>query len=253
MSVAVKKPQDDPNAKPPEGDPGDGQDGGSDNPSPGGDGGQGDGAGQTGSDGKEGPGGKGSPGGSLEDLPEWAQKEITKLRTENASSRTKAKATEDRLGKIETGLKSIFGESEDGEELSPEEKLEQVQAQNHGVAFENAMLELCLDKGLTDKDDRKYLSFLVTEAAEELEDDEELSEETLDELIQKAKSRGAGKKASSSPDSDGDTPPNPEGDDVLTVEKFSKMNALEKNQLYTENPDVYTKLANEAKKKGMFV
>lgn len=247
----VNENQDDPktNSKPTP--PGEGDGSGEGNPNPGGDGGEGTGTKQTGSDGSKGSGVDGSSGNSLDDLPEWAQKEIKGLRSENAKSRTKSKGLEDRLGKLEKGLKSIFGDDEGDDDLTPEQKLEQAQTQNHGIAFENAMLELCLDKGITDKADRKYLAFLVSEAAEELEEGEELSEEKLDELVQMAKKKGSGKKASSSPDSD--DPPNPDGDNAVTLDAFRDMNALEKNKLYREDPDTYNKLASEAKKKGMFV
>lgn len=198
---------------------------------------------------------QGSPGGKVEDLPEWAQKQIKDLRSENAKTRTKAKTLEDRVGKIEKGFKSMFGNEEGDDDLPPEEKLAKVQAQSEASAARAEMLEFCMENGITEKRTQRYLSVLIDEASEELEDGEELSDERLEELIQEAKSVGGRKKASSSVDGKGSgkKPPNPEGDSGVSLEQFNNMGALDRNKLYRENPDLYNRLSAEAKERGTFV
>jgi len=256
MSKPVKT-EDDPTTNPTGDDPGDQDDPGN-SPEPGA---QGD----KGGDGDPDPGDKGSKKGDNTDDPgddgdddltlDDAKKLIKKLRGENANSRTKNKGLEERLGKIEKGLKSMFGEEDDDDDRSPEDKLADAQAQNESVAFQNAMLEFCLDNGITDKSDRKYLSYLVAEASEELDEGEELSEEKLAELVQEAKSRGKGsgsKKANSSADSgDGNDNPSPDGDSEVTLDQFAEMSVLDKNELYRNHPDTYKKLWAQAKEKGL--
>ncbi len=236
------------------------------NPDPGG---QGDGGGGTGDPGgqadpKDGgqakPGASGgtgndkpAPGERVEDLPEWAQKKLKNLNSENANARTENNVLKGRVDKIETGFKSMFGDEDD--KLTPEEKMAKVQLQNESMATQNAMLELCMENGITDAKGRKYLTFLINESVDDLKEGEELSEEAMTGLIQQAKQFATGKKANSSADDGGEggDPPNPQNTSDVTLAAFNAMNALDRNKLYLEKLDTYTKLVAEAKKAGKFV
>ncbi len=249
--MAVKDTQGDPKPTPDlkPGPGGDGGDGGTPDPAQaagaGTGGGGGDPAGPDGGD----KGGKGaSSGNSVKDLPDWAQKEIKDLRTENASNRTKTKSLEERMGKFEKGFKAAFGEEDEG--LTDEQRLDRLETQNQGAEFRNAMLEMCLDHGITDPVDRKFLSHLITEAGEELNDGEELPEETLTKIIEDVKKRSGGKPASSSADDGGDPPP-PETKSDITLDQFVAMNMQDKNQLFRDKPEIYNALWKETKSKGL--
>jgi hypothetical protein len=174
----------------------------------------------------------------LEDLPDWAQKQIKDLRKESAGHRNKYKSLEDRFGKIESSLKKAFGDEDD--DLTPEQRLEATQMQLEQQEFQTAITNLALENGIG-KDDLDYLGFLVEKQAGALEEGQELSDDDLLEIVQKVKSRNQGP-ADSSVDGKGGNgnPPAPKGDEV-TFEKFSKMSIMEKTKLFRENRALYDK------------
>lgn len=190
------------------------------------------------------------------------------LRKEAADYRTKAKdleskhsALEGRFSKLEGGLKKLFGDEDS--DLTPEQKLEQAQAQNESLAFQSAITEAALENGVM-KQDYEYFSFLVSKAAEKLGDNEELTADDIAKLALQAKGRGApgndgnsstsvgGKKEGDG--SQSQDPPNPStGDGEVTLEQFCGMSIGEKSALYQKNQDLYKSLHDQARKAGRLI
>lgn len=177
---------------------------------------------------------------------------IESLRKENAKYRTKAKELEtqytglnDRFSKVEKGLKGLFGESE--EEVTPEEQLEYLTAQNENLVLNSALTEAALEYGIG-KEDFTYFKFLVQERLAGLEEDGELTEEDLDAIAKEAR-RG---KSAASTSVEGGTPP-PESTGGITLEQFQAMGINEKSALFGKNEALYKQLvaqdrASKAKK-----
>jgi len=169
---------------------------------------------------------------------------IESLRKENAKYRTKSKELEtqyntvnERFSKMETGLKSMFGEGE--EEVPPEQQLEYMQAQNETLIINNALTEAALEYGIG-KDDYPYFKFLVQERLGSLEEGEELTEEDLDGIALNAR-RG---KTASSTSVDGGGPA-PETAGGVTLEQFSEMGINERSRLFTTNEALYKQLVTQ--------
>ncbi|MCK5880844.1 MAG: hypothetical protein KAG18_03150 [Sinobacterium sp.] len=174
----------------------------------------------------------------FESLPDWAQKQIKDLRQENGDRRTKSTALEDRLGKIEGGLKSMFGGGE-GEELTPEQQLEAVVSENEALKYDMAMNDVCREHEIS-PDKKEYFDFLLNKACDTLEEGQELPEEALLEIVQQAKSSGAKANSSVEEDNGGKKPEGSKGE--KTLEEFNKMSIVEKTKLYQESPAVYKSL-----------
>lgn len=238
-----------------------------------GDGGTGD-AGQGGEGDKGGdPGGQsndpqGGQGGSGEpDDSNWdegTKSYISSLRKENAKYRTSAKETADRLKALEEqaaqrdkALKAALGIEED-DEIPVEKRLEASQHQSASLEFQNGVLRMALENGITG-DGVEYMQFLIEKEMGNLGDDEELSDEALDNIITKAKSMGGGaapnktsvNKNGSGGDGQGGDPPPSNGGDTLSAEDFANMSFTQKGQLFGKNPDLYKKLNAEATQKGL--
>lgn len=177
---------------------------------------------------------------------------IKSLRDESAKHRKKAKdlessvkTTNDRLSKFEEGLKKLVGGEEDN--LTPEEKMEKLQAQNDAHVLKGAIRDAAWEHGIT-KDQYDYFDFLVTKELEGLGENEELSDEKLEAIAKKAKAQGGGKPGNSSVDGKGgNDKPDPGNPDGLTLAKFKLMGIVEKSRLYQTNPDLYNQLLAEEK------
>lgn len=179
----------------------------------------------------------------------WTEEQkayIESLRKENAKYRTKSKELEtqystinERFSKMEKGLKGLFGEGEEGDDLPPEQKLEVMQAQNETLVLNNALTEAALEYGVS-KQDYSYFKFLVQEKLQALDEGEELTEEDLD-VIAKQSKRGAG--ASSTSVEDGEIPPESSGG--ITLESFKAMGINERSVLFSKNEALYKQLVSQ--------
>lgn len=182
---------------------------------------------------------------------------LAKLRKENAKYRIDAKESKSKLKAEEEKKKAILRaagiELEDDEE--PTEKLKKVSETNNNLQFRNAILETAVAHGVG-SDGLKYFQFLMSEAVNELEEDEELSDEKLAEIVAEAKAKGGKGKANTSVGTGGKggkEAPKPGASDKVTLEKFTRMTMVEKSKLYETNRALYEELVNEAKKKRVLV
>lgn len=194
--------------------------------------------------------------GNQQDLG-WTDEQkayIESLRKENAKYRTKSKELEtqytsinERFSKVEKGLKGLFGEGEEGDDMPPEQKLEVMQAQNENLVLNNALTEAALEYGVG-KQDYSYFKFLVQEKLQALEEGEELTEEDLD-VIAKQSKRGSA--ASSTSVEEGDIAPEQTGG--VTLDAFKAMGINERSMLFSKNEVLYKQLVAQeraaAKKK----
>lgn len=187
--------------------------------------------------------------------PEQTKAYIEKLRKENATHRTKNKELASKFKVSEEQkkavLKAIGIESDDEK---PEEKVKALTSETQNLAFRNAILESAVQHGIP-ADKVKYYQFLVTEAASELEDGAELSDEQLEEIVKDVKA-SSGTKGNTSVGKGGKNgkeppPPGPSGD--ISLDQFCRMTMLQKSELYTKNPDLYKTLLAEAKAKKRLV
>lgn len=190
---------------------------------------------------------------------------IEKLRGEAAKNRKKAKTLEDdvtslksQFSNMQTNLKKALGVGDD-EELTPEQQVEALSNQNHGLGMQNQIMSIALEKGISGKDAYDYFEHLIAKEIDGLEEDEELSAETIDSVTAKVKKVMGGSMISTSvegqgdEDGKGDNPPKPGSKDSVTVDQFVAMTTTEKSQLYTKNPDQYSKLMAEARRKRLLV
>lgn len=189
--------------------------------------------------------------------PAWSDDQkayIEALRKENAKYRTKAKELDSelqglngRFSKLETGLKTLFGGEE--EDLTPEEQINGLSQQNETLNFKSAVMEAAIEYGVG-KESIDYFSYLLEQTAGSLEEGQELSEEDVTAIAQKAKSVNAPTSTSVG----GTTvPQGAVGDSELTVEKFADMTLTEKSLLFQKQPETYKALAAQAKKDGILI
>lgn len=192
--------------------------------------------------------------------PEKAKAEILRLRKEAAAHRTKSKDLEGRLTGTEqtlSKLKSALGieGDEDGEQDSPESRIESLTAQTQALAMDRELTMIALQSGITDLDGLDYFKFLVGQRANELEEGEELGEEVFEDVIQRVLSISGGAKKGttrSGIDSSGAAgKADQSGTGDITLEMFSKMSVVEKSDLYSKKPDLYQSLFKQAAEKGL--
>jgi hypothetical protein len=201
-----------------------------------------------------------SPG---EDDPMWSdpakvKSYIKDLRKENAGYRTKAKDFQTKLdevsgrfSKLEGGLKNALG-LKDEDDLDPEEKVKHLSQKVDGLHFESAVNEIFIEQGLPGgKKGAKYLSFLLQEAASELGENEEVSEEKMEEIVSQVKMTFGSKQSSTSVDGNGNTPPKPGDSGTVTLDEFVSMSIASKTELYSKNKSLYEGLMKQAKTKGL--
>lgn len=218
------------------------------------------GAGDEGDKNKGGEGDKGTGGSDadkdkgtgafdLSTQPKEVQDLVKSLRAENAKYRTGNKSLSERLDKMESGFKTIFGQGEDDKE-APEEKVKKLSSHAQSLEIKNAMLELAVDNGIG-KDQREYFEFLMSKALDTLEEDEELSEEAFEEILGKVKPQGSKGTANSSVDDKGAGKKDPNGQTGVKLEEFLGMSITQKSKLYSEKPEVYNALMSEARTKKL--
>ncbi len=189
-------------------------------------------------------------------LDEKTKNYLAKLRKENAGHRTKGKDLKSKLDESETKRKAILkaaGIEEDS--TSPEERLKALEIENQTKAFRSAVLESAIQHGIP-AEQLEYFEFMITKAANELQDGEELDEDALIAIVGKVKKAG-GKSANSTVTGDGKggtgAAPKPGESGNITLEKFCSMGIMEKSKVYTDNPSLYSELMAQAKAKKKIV
>lgn len=207
--------------------------------------------------------GDGDPGDGKELSPEEAKAALALARKEAAAARIKNKdlmskftMMEEKFSKMEKGIKSAVG-LEDGDELTPEKMkttLDEKDAYIVQLESQMALLNAADEHGIP-AEGRKYFALLIDEAAQALEEGEELSEEAVTKVVTEVKAR-FGKAGNSSVDGNGKgggNPPPAGGGDKVSVEKFAKMTTTEKSVLYQKQPELYAELFRTAKEKRLLI
>lgn len=231
----------------------------------GGQGGSGDGQGEGDGDGDDGSGdGDGDDGGDSGDPDEkgWDDKTkayIKKLRGENAKYRTGKKASEDAARKAAEDLakvKKALGLEDP--ETPLEDQLKESQQINAANEFSLAVRDMAIENNISGKDAFEYFEFLVTKKADGLKEDEELTDEMIQEIVQKTQkfSGGGNQQTRTSTNgggngSNGGGKPPSDGGGTMGVEEFVKLSFTEKGNLFAKNPDLYKKLTAEATTKNL--
>ncbi len=192
-------------------------------------------------------------------LDEKTKAYLAKLRKENASHRTKNKDVMSKLTAEQERTKAILKAAGLLDEEKPEEKLKASEAERNNYAFRNAVLESALQHGIP-ADGLKYYQFLISEAAEQLQENEEISDERLVEIVSEVKKgfgSGARKPANSTVtlDKDGNPvkQPDPSATGGITLEKFLGMGIVEKSKLYTTHQALYEEFTKQAKEKRKLI
>jgi hypothetical protein len=180
---------------------------------------------------------------------------IKKLRDESAKHRTKAKELETQFSQmnakfdgLQKGLKSALGI--EGEDDSPEEKIQMLQQTNEAAVFESAVLNIALENAIP-SDQVSYLKFLIADKAGSLEEGQEIDEEMLSEIVGKVKLVGGKPKGAASSVTATKTPDNGGAAASMTVEQFAKMTLSEKSQLFQKNQKLYDELMTSARVKKL--
>ena len=177
-------------------------------------------------------------------LDEKTKTHLKKLRRENAKWRTQNKNLNDRLGKLESGLKGLFG-GDDNTEITAD-NINSLKGNNEALAFKTAVLEAAIEYGVG-KDEREYFEFLVGRQISNLAEGEELAEDDLVEIAKKAKKKSAGGNARTSVDDSGAGNPDKKGN--ATLDQFVNMSITEKSDLFVKNRALYDQLFAQAKEK----
>lgn len=188
---------------------------------------------------------------SVDSLPQEAQDLIKSLREENASHRTKNNNLSTRLESIEKGFKTMFGGESEGQELTPEQQIEQLQGGYENLSYENAVMGLAYENGIP-MENYEYFNFLMGKAVNGLEEGQELSEEDLLQVIQKSKGFNATMDDSNTSvdGNNGNNDPNQQSGEI-TLSSFTNMSVVEKSELYRKNPAVYNSLMKQAREKRL--
>lgn len=187
----------------------------------------------------------------VENLPQEAQDLIKGLRQENADFRTKKNNLSTRLENIENGFKQMFGGEEGQEQLSPEQKIEQLQGGYESLSYENAVMGLAYENGIP-MENYEYFNFLMDKQVNGLEEGQELSEDQLLEVIQKAKGFNATMDDSNTSVDGANGNNDPQGQQgEITLDQFAKMGMVEKSELYRKSPAIYNQLIKQAREKRL--
>ena len=114
----------------------------------------------------------------------------------------------------------------------------------------NAQFEAFVKECGIEENEKEYFSFLLEKELSSLNEDEELSEESVDAIIKKTKAINS---PASTTITEGEAEKTPTSviDRDMTLEKFMTLSMMERSQLYGEEPKIYEKfLAAEKLKKG---
>ena len=198
---------------------------------------QGDGQGEGDSDDPKGK--KRSQEGDGEDSDDMSKWEpakvrdyVKKLRSEAKDGRIATKKMQERLERLEGGLKNALG-IEENSDVSPEDQIAMLQSENLTTDFRLATLEAAVQNGITGEG-VEYFEFLIQKKASALEEDEELSEEDVAEIANSVKAKfGAGSTARGTSPAGGSPAPGKGGD--VTLEQFAEMSLGKRSELYEKN------------------
>ena len=184
--------------------------------------------------------------------PVKAKAEIKKIRAEAAKHRTRAKNLDGEIATMKSTLdklKTAFGMEDDS--VDPAEQLKAIQQQNENYQVELGIVQLARDNGITsDQDD--YFRFLLSKRFDSLEEGEELTEEDLQEIVQKSQSISGGKQNPASTGvGSGSKVPAGASKGSVTPEMFAAMSLTEKSKIYTDDSALYSRLLTEAKAKRL--
>lgn len=182
------------------------------------------------------------------DLDE-ANKEIKRLRNENAGHRTKNKTLEESLSSFNDKFSKINKHLGIEENVDPEEQLQGLTAQNEQLSIEISLQQLARTQQIPVEHD-EYFRFLIGKKFESLKEGEELSDEAINEVVAEVKKYSGFKGNKSTGLSGGQAPAkNGEGGkgDEVTAEQFKKMSLVDKSKLFEENKELYLKLQKAAR------
>jgi hypothetical protein len=187
---------------------------------------------------------------NFDSLPKSAQDYIKNLRQESAEHRTKNNNLSTRLESIEKGFQKMFGGEGAEQDLTPEQQIEQLQSGYENLSYQNAVMGIAYENGIP-QDNLEYFNFLMEKAVNGLEEGQELEEENLLNIIQKAKGFSQSiDNANTSVDERGQGG-DPNQSTGLTLEGFLGMNVVEKSELYRKQPEIYNKYMAQAKEKRL--
>lgn len=185
---------------------------------------------------------------SVDDLPEWAQREIRNLRGESASQRTarqqaETQAQQEADAKLHRVLEALGverGEDEDPQQAAERDREAREAAEQEARA---ARVELAVFKAAPGKnaDPARLLNTnSFHERVKDLDptDGDALAAAIEDEVKANPYLAATQAAARSSADFTGG-----DGADALTPEKFRAMDMAQRNQLYRSDPDTYRRLA----------
>lgn len=179
----------------------------------------------------------------LNTLDPRAQKYIKQLRQEAAQRRTESNQLRTQFEDIQNRLRMAFGEDEEGD---PSEHLNQLQEQAHGLAFQNAVLQLAVSNGVP-SDGIPYMQFLIQQATDSLDEGEELDEESLAEIMQEVRNRSGAPAPLSRTSVNAPRHPGQGGGGGVTQEQFNKMGIAERTKIFRNNPELYERLSAQSK------
>jgi hypothetical protein len=178
----------------------------------------------------------------LSNLDPGVQKYIKSLRQEAASHRTTANQVKAQFEDLQGRIQSVFGGEE--ESIDPQEAVVQLQSATQELSFKNAILSEAVNHGIP-ATGIPYFEFLIQQATMELEEGEELSQDTMSGILAEVKQKSGPmmmqssvKTPQSAPDTRGE----------MTVQQFSKLGMSERTKLYQTNPQKYADLMAEWKK-----
>jgi hypothetical protein len=181
---------------------------------------------------------------------------IQKLRNESATHRTKAKDLKSKLSQSEEQKRAILKAAGiELEDEKPEEVVKTLSAATQNLEFRNTVLELALEHGIS-AEQKDYFEFLITRECQKLAEDEELPEEKVMEIAKKAKGsarQGATTTVTGNDGKKGDPNPEPGATGEVSLADFCAMKMGDKIALYNKNPELYKRLATEARTKKKLI
>lgn len=175
---------------------------------------------------------------------------VKKLRNENKSYRQKAKGLEERLGKIETGLQTMFGKDE--QQTDPETRIAKLTEVNQAKERRLTILESAIASGISGKESIDYFEFLVSKKLAS-DSEKNLSEDDLQEIVQKVNQVHGSTKPSKTTITHEKGKPEAESKDTVDLNQFMKMSVLAKSELFRTNEALYNRLLKEARDAKLFV
>lgn len=181
-------------------------------------------------------------------LDERTKNYLKRMRAENAKHRTRANKLETEFESVKARLKGLVG-GEDGDDETPEQKIEGLASSVNSLSMENAILSIAVQNNIG-ADSLEYFQFLVSKRTNELQEGEELTDEDLKPILDEVNSKRKSTQSSTSVSPD-QTKTNPTAGSEITLEQFSKMGMLDKSALFRKSPQLYESLMVQARTKKL--